>query len=344
MSTKTDDMPPLPAPPTVSRWYLSPPPVPQPPLPQEDARTYALRAFGKWIGSLVFRRRMADGAPADPFVITKDRFFIEQPDNVENMQMPCIAVLPGRGQYETRSMGPVEPDDSLVGPDGTSLLVPWDYVETLTVEVWASKIPERRALVAGIELAIGLYEGSTDLRLVLTDYWGMVASFSLMEREIIDDVETPRGRRRAHFMIQLRVPVVGAARFAWLDPRPGGTVHVVLGDAGATVLPFGAAQAAQAASTKGAEAALRVLGLTEKEARTYAQGYAGVDALAAKAFTLDYVVATLLVMAEEAASLETWTGKPPYSPGETRANAVQRMLVALRGPIRVQPEPSGVGT
>lgn len=344
MSTKSNDLPTGPVPPTVDHWYLQPPPFPAVPLPSEDARTYALRALGHWIHSLAFRRKMQNGAPADPFVITPERYHLEQPDNVENLQMPCVAILPGRGKYETRSLGPAEPDDSFVGPDGTSLVIPWDYTETITMEVWGSKQSERRALVAGIEIAIGMYDGSTDLRLILTDYWAQVASFSLMEREIIDDIETPRGRRRAHFFLQMTVPVVGAAKFNWLDARPGGTVHVVLGDGAAeTVLPFGAVAAARAATAEGPEQALRLLGVSEATARRIVRGYVGVDEATAKSFTLEYLVATLLVMAAEAATLETYKGRPPYSPGETRADAVLRMIRQLYGPQQYVPDPGGGG-
>ena len=48
MSTKRDDFP-VPAPPTVTPQNGGPPPEPPIPLPDIDARTYALRALARWL-------------------------------------------------------------------------------------------------------------------------------------------------------------------------------------------------------------------------------------------------------------------------------------------------------
>ena len=326
MSTRRNDLP-GPPPKTPSESVLTPPPFPEVPLPDFDARTQALRVLAQWFSSLVFRRTMAQGEAPQPFSITPDRVFIEQPDNVEGLQFPSIGILPGRGQYITRGLGGAEPDDATATVDGLALLVPYDYVELLTVEGWGSKIAERRSIVAAIEVAMGSFEGTTDLRLVMPDYFGLVATFTLMERENIDDLEVPRGRRRVHLFLQMTVPVVVSARFAFLDPRPGGNVKVDLSMSGGDAAALGGAQlTAGSLALGGGLAGLAVMGLTEGQARTIARATLGLTPAQADALTPDYLLQVCLSLAAKNANLETWYGKPPYSPGETEA---QRVLAGL---------------
>jgi len=332
MSTQRNDQP-IPPPPTVTRSMLEPPPYPAVPLPDYDARSQALRVLCQWFSSLVYRRTMAPGQPSDPFSITPDRVFYEQPDTVEGLQFPTISILPGRGQYMTRGIGGAEPDDDTATVDGLALLVPYDYNELLTVEAWGSKISERRSVVAAIEAAMGSYEGTTDLRLVMKDYYGLAATFSLMERENLEDVETPRGRRRVHLYLQLSVPVVVAARFTTLNPLPGGNVKVDL-DMGPGGLADGlsATSIAAAARTTGGVAGLSAMGLTLAGARTIARATLGLTPAEANACTDDYLFELCLGLAKQNASLETWYGRPPYSPGETEAHRVIRSLPRLNLP------------
>lgn len=334
MSTQRNDQP-IPPPASPTRSLLDPPPYPVVALPDYDARSQALRVLAQWFSSLVFRRTMADGQPPDPFSITPDRVFFEQPDTVEGLQFPTIGILPGRGQYMTRGIGGAEPDDDSATVDGLALLVPYDYNELLTVEAWGSKISERRSIVAGIEVAMGTFEGTTDLRLVMKDYYGLVCTFSLMERENLEDPETQRGRRRVHLFLQMTVPVVAAARFATLDARPGGNVKIDLnmsgGGAGlADALGVTALTAGNA--SVGGTAGLAAMHLTRSQAETIARATLGLTIAQAAACTDDYLFELCLGLAKENASLQTWYGRPPYSPGETEAHRVIRDLPRLRLP------------
>lgn len=337
MSTHRNERPqPLPDSPTTSS-ILSPigPPIP---LPDKDARTHALSVLARWFSALEYRRTMAPSAPTEAFYVPPERVFIEQPDNVEGLQFPAICILPGRGQYQTRGIGGAEPDEEVVTVDGLSVLVPYDYTELITVEVWGSKIAERRAMVAAIEAVAGSYEGSTDLRLVMHDYFGLVATFSLMERENLEDVETPRGRRRAHLYFQMMVPVAVAARYATLDARPGGTVKIDLAGGGATGGPWGEVlgqaeiQAALTALPYGPASVLRAMGLTEAVARQIARATLGLTVAQANALTVPYLAELCLVLATRNAEMERYTGRPPYSPGNTWAARVLRMLPRLALP------------
>lgn len=326
----------LPKSPTASP-LLSPvgPPMP---LPDKDARTHALLVLARWLSALEYRRTMASGAPPEAFYVTPERVFIEQPDNVEGLQFPAIAMLPGRGQYQTRGIGGVAPDEDTATVDGLALLVPYDYTELITVEVWGSKIAERRAMVAAIEAAAGTYEGTTDLRLVMPDYYNLICTFSLMERENMEDVETPRGRRRAHLYFQMSVPVVVAARFVALDARPGGTVSISLADGStvggpwAEVLGQAQIQAAIAAQPYGATSVLRAMGLSEAVARQIARATMGLTPAQAEALPLAYLCELCLVLAAQNAELERYGGRPPYSPSETWTARVLRGLPRLELP------------
>jgi hypothetical protein len=325
MSTQYNDQP-GPSPGTPTRSVLSAPPFPTPILPNVDARTAALRVLAQWFSSLAYQRTMSPSAPSEPFAIGPDRVFIEQPDNVEGLQFPAIGIIPGRGQYITRGLGGAEPDDETATVDGLALLVPFDYTELITVEGIGSKISERRSIIAAIEVAMGSYEGTTDLRLRMPEYYGLVCTFSLMERENVDDLEIPRGRRRVHVFLQMTVPVVVAARFATLDPTPGGNVKVEL-DLGAGGLADGLSATSLAATTgKTGLAGLTAMGLTRSMALTIARATLGLTPAQTDALTDDYLLALCQGLAQKNASIETWYGKPPYSPSETDYSRVLRHL------------------
>jgi hypothetical protein len=299
LSTHYDDNP-SPPPATVTQLYGDPP---YPMLPNLDARTHALRVLKAWFSSLVFRRTMMEGQEPQAFSVTPDRVFVEQPDSVENLQFPSIGILPARGQYYTRGIGGADPDGETA--EGYSLLVPYDYQEMLTVEVMGSKIAERRAMVAGIEAAMGSYEGTTDLRLVMSDYFGLAATFSLMERENLEDVESPRGRRRAHLYIQMLVPVVTQARLVGLQANIN--VDALLSVGADVGVNFFAPNVMAAGLAFSGVQALSAMGLTLVEAKTIARATLGINRLQADALSIDYLVALMQSLAAQNANLRTAT-------------------------------------
>jgi len=276
---------------------------------------------------------MAPGQPPQEFAITPDRVFVEMPDNVERLDFPSIGLLPGRGQYITRGLGGadvVEETDGIAGP-GTALIIPYDYQELFTIEGWGSKISERRSIVAAIETAIGTYSGTTDLRLILTDYFDLVAEFAIMERENLDDLEVARGRRRVHLYVQLLVPVVRLARF----PRITAFVNLTVNDSVTAALvgatgPFGLAALTaklKTSSKLGGVAGLGVFGLTVVTARSIVRAALGLSVAEVMAATPEYLLAAIQSLATEAASYETRLGRPPYSPG---SNPARDLLASLQ--------------
>lgn len=323
MSTKADPPVPPPMPASPTRWFFSEPPAGQPPLPNIDARTHALRVLAKWFAALVYRRTMAANQQPQAFTIPIESIFIEQPDAVEGLEFPSISIIPGRGQYVTRGLGGSDPDDDLATVDGRALFVPYDYTELITVEGWGSKIAERRSIVAAIEVAMGAYEGTTDLRLVMPDYFDQVATFSLMERENIDDLEVARGRRRVHLFVQMTVPVIAVARFTTLDARPGGTVKIALDmGEGGVVDGLNADSIAAATSATTPANALAAMGLDRYQAEKIARATLQFTPAQASACTDDFLLQLVLALARKNATLETWYGRPPYSPSQTESAAV----------------------
>lgn len=214
-SPKPIAAPPGPPVATVTGVVGAPPPPPPLVFPSEDARWRGLDALARWMSSLVYYRTMAPGAEPEaftlPYGVPQPSIFVEMPDNVQSLPFPCIGFLPGRGSYVARSdlggADPIPVPGDQAAPVKRALVVPYDYSEQVTVEVWGSKIAERRALVAALEVAFGIYEGTTDLRLVVPDYYGLVATYTLRDAERIDDIETARGRRRAHLYVDMVVPV-----------------------------------------------------------------------------------------------------------------------------------------
>ena len=185
------------------------PPRAEEPTPAVDARTHALRRFRQFLSLLRFNRT-DQGSHVIPFQVPIANILIEQPDDPKVLKFPSIAILPGVGQNEPVGLGPpkvIEETADVFGL-GTALVLESEYSETLTVEVWASTRAERRALVAGISVALRAVEDSYSTRIKLPEYFDQVAEFWLDETRYIDDPDVVRGRRRAHLMVGLRVPEV----------------------------------------------------------------------------------------------------------------------------------------
>lgn len=190
------------------------------PLPAVDARTFALRELRKFISLLVFNRPGRKGGKLESFTIEPKNIHLEQPDHVKDMRFPAIAFIPGRGRYETFGLGPARLDESTynVYAPGTALVQIAEYTEMLTLEAWATKIPERRAIIAGLETVLGSFDNSWSLTLRIPNYFNRTATFSLAERQNIDEPDNVRNRRRAHMFIELTVGIVRLVNVTDLTP------------------------------------------------------------------------------------------------------------------------------
>jgi hypothetical protein len=180
-------------------------------LPDRGGRECALEELRAWIAALEFRRTMADGQDPQRWRLPADRIHLYWPDDPEEMALPAVAILPGETAHEPFGLGPASLIEESVDvfERGKALVLLADYVERVSIEVWAAHAAARRAVVAGIQTALQATDSTTALRLVLPGYFGQVASYALVDGPgYFEEADAVRGRRRAQVPIEMRVPEV----------------------------------------------------------------------------------------------------------------------------------------
>jgi hypothetical protein len=199
------------------------PPKDNPPPPPEDGRTIALRILRQYIAALTFYRlgevdAQGKRGGAVAFQIPERDIFIEWPDHEEEMRFPSIVFLSG-GPADYGVIGLtsyVEEDTRDVYAPGT--VVQWmsEYTEKLVVEIWAEKRAMRRALLSGLESALSPTEQMYGIRFRMPDYFDQLVCFSVMGREVFDEQDGARGRRRARLTLDMRFHVVALVNYVSL--------------------------------------------------------------------------------------------------------------------------------
>ena len=197
------------------------PPRPDPPGPGIDARSAALIAFRRWLATLQYAREGARPGEVILFRIAEKDIFIDWQDYVRDLKFASLVIVPSRGEYDYSALGPPQYLcwSADVYGEGTALVQLCEYTEQFALEAWASKAPERRAVVAAIERAMSANEGSTRLRLPMPEYYGLTAGFTIEALENIDDPDSARNRRRGHMFIKMETPVVRLANYKWLTTQ-----------------------------------------------------------------------------------------------------------------------------
>lgn len=136
-------------------------------------------------------------------------------------RMPGAAVtLSGPGEYEARSLTPgVDPKERLPQPDGRYLVVPCDYVQDVSLEVWTNDPAERSACTMMLERAFLPHAWRYGFSLELPYYFQTRATYSLKDLTIRDDPSSAQQRIRvAVFTLAARAPVIIPTSFP--DARP----------------------------------------------------------------------------------------------------------------------------
>lgn len=196
-------------------WGTTFPARENPPPPAFDGRTVALRLLRQFISELTFYRANAEGLPPIPFQIAEKDIHIEWPDNEDDLIFPSIALLStGPANYDMIGLtGYIE--ENTRDKHGRGTVVQWmnEYRENLVLEIWASKKSERRAILAGLEAALSPTEQMYGLRFTMPDYFDELVCFSLNDREIIDDPDAAKNRRRARMTIQMRFHQVALVNY-----------------------------------------------------------------------------------------------------------------------------------
>lgn len=195
-----------------------------PPLP-EDGRTIALRILRDYVSELVFYRlagidENGKRRPPIPFQIEPADIYIEWPDNEENMRFPSLVFLStGPANYNVIGLTSYVEEGSkdVYGP-GTVLQWMSEYTEKVSLEIWASKKSERRAILAGLETALTPTEQMYGLRFRMPNYYNELVCFTVESRELIDDGDAVKNRRHARVTIEMRFNVVALVNYVTVNP------------------------------------------------------------------------------------------------------------------------------
>lgn len=201
------------------------PPRKNPPPPVEDGRTVALRILKKYFRELVFVRRGgkdANGVEQPPiqFQIPERDIHVEWPDNPEDVHLPAIALLAeDRGEFDAIGQTTYVDEESRdkYGPD-TILIWMSEYQETFVVELWCQTKAQRRAMIAGLEVAFSPLQQMAGIRFKMPDYFDQLVCFELQNKEIVEDDLAVRNRRRARFRVLMRFNVVALVNAADFSP------------------------------------------------------------------------------------------------------------------------------
>jgi hypothetical protein len=196
------------------------PPKPNPSFLAVDGRTVALNILADYIASLTFFLPGAVGNPPTPFVIPRANVYIEWPDYTEEMPFPSVAVVHSRADYNVIGLvSYVEEDTRDVFAPGTVVQWQSEYTETINLEVWTAKKAQRRSILAGLETAITPTEQMSGLRFKMPDYYNELVCFTLNRREVMDEPDAARNRRRAQLEIEMRFNVVALVNYLPLQTK-----------------------------------------------------------------------------------------------------------------------------
>lgn len=190
------------------------------PLPHIDPRTAALRVLRKFTSELTFFRPGDVGKEPISFQIPESQFHIEQPDNIEGLDMPAISVVQDDiEEYAPMGLAPVN-DERTIDEfgKGTVLRVLYEQIEMITLEIWAPNKPVRRSLIAGLQVALSMSEERAGTIFRVPEYWNRLVRFTPDANNRPDNDQVVRGRRVARMKIDMRIDVVQLINSTTLQP------------------------------------------------------------------------------------------------------------------------------
>ena len=196
------------------------PPRQNPRFLSVDGRTAAMRVLKQYISFLQFFRPGDIGKPPIPFSIPLEDIHIEWPDNEVNLRFPSIVFLSqGKANYDAIGLGTnlIEATADQFAP-GTALQVQSEYTENFVIEIWAAKKPERRAILAGLEVALTPTEQMYGIRFTVPEYYDQVCRFTLNDREIFDEPDGALNRRRARLYLEMTINMVALVNYRRIEP------------------------------------------------------------------------------------------------------------------------------
>jgi hypothetical protein len=196
------------------------PAKPNPHVPSVDGRTVALTILAQYIAGLSFYLPQAPGNPPLAFQIPLANIYIEWPDSTEQMAFPSLAVVSSRADYNVIGLvSYVEEDTRDVFAPGTVVQWQAEYTETINLEIWCAKKAERRSILSGLETAISPTEQMSGLRFKMPGYFNELVCFTLMAREVMDEPDSARNRRRAQIELEMRFNIVSLVNYLPMQPK-----------------------------------------------------------------------------------------------------------------------------
>lgn len=200
-----------------------------PRFPAADGRTAALRILRSYVAELTFwsapRGKKPEAFRIQPKDVgsgdVKESFFIEGADKVDDLVMPSIVALPtNRVARVVHSFGTnvMESTRDVYGKGTVLVDLGTSYTEVVPLELWATNSAERRALLAGMRVALSPTENRPSLKLRMPDYFDRVATFTLLG-EIRDDSDAALDRRKAQIDVDVRFQEVGLVNYVGFRPQ-----------------------------------------------------------------------------------------------------------------------------
>lgn len=185
-----------------------------------DGRTVALNILGDYLCALDYFQVGSEGGRPIKFSILRENFYVEWPDSTEEMPMPSITVVSSRADYNVIGLvAYIEEDTRDVFAPGTVVQWQSEYTETINLEVWCGKKAQRRGILNTIETAITPTEQMSGVRFVMPAYYNELVCFTLNRREVMDEPDSARNRRRAQLEIEMRFNIVALVNYRPLDTR-----------------------------------------------------------------------------------------------------------------------------
>lgn len=177
-------------------------------FPERDGRERALAALRRYIAAVPVSDPSHEGKT---FHLDERDIHAEFADAEHEPKLPAAGVVSAEASLDFDYLGgPIILEDSYERWAKNSALVLFGWHdESIILEVWCRDVPQRRAVVAALKMALWASDGRGCVDLRLDDYYCSVARFTLTNATIPDEPESLRGgRRRALLKMRLRVPEV----------------------------------------------------------------------------------------------------------------------------------------
>jgi hypothetical protein len=180
-----------------------------------DARTAGLLVLKEYLSELTFMKP-GDGGTAVPFQILPGNIHIEEPDYEQDLIMPAL-VFEGIGDATIDDMGFYDETSTDLFAKSTVLWVHAEHAEFINMRIWTASRAERRAILAGLEVAMAPVEEIYGMSLVAKNYYGQTVSICPISTSR-DDSMAGQNRRQATFKIDLRINIVQLVNYRKVVP------------------------------------------------------------------------------------------------------------------------------